>query len=284
LIKNRWILGILLFLTVALNLLFSAYPWHLLSIIAAGMLLMAASQRVVGHLASGKKIRTIFALRSGKALIYLSLSVVISSQYYFYYKNVPAEKIIPEFNFEAIAKLVTPTILSTMIPGASDNPDPAGAMTVDEFIIKNQEEQLAKIREKRSYPLNPTPEQKKMFADQEALENSEILKNQSLILEEGRKQFSEIAGSQVNGSEKVSDIFARAANERLNLYLNPSSSNLSSLPIVPIMTILIFLTLVSIGSVLGALLMPVAAAIVMILIKLGAVGISKKMEEVEELV
>lgn len=216
------------------------------------------------------------SFRFGKSFIFLAVALVISSQYYFLVKDEPVQKFIPDFKMDGMTDFLAPKILSAVIPNLSASVD--GEMTVDQFIIQMQEGQL----DQAGY----SPEKiAKLPLDQRAAiqkqVDEEIANNQDALLREGRKKFADLTGRSMSGSEKVSAIFSEIINSKVNSYFKPENISTDSLPVAPIVTFVLFLTVWSLGSFLGIILVPMAAGIFWILVQVKLVSISKVPTEVE---
>lgn len=276
LIKNKIIIYLTLFLALLSSLIFAFNLWHFLIIIFGFLLLLASRARIQGDIDYGKKIKFGRSLRFGKSYIYLTLALVISSQYYFSVKDQPVQKFIPDFKIDGVTNYLTPKILSAISPNFSTSI--SDETTVDQFIIQMQESQLDKM--------GYSPEKlAKLPADQRELVqkqiNDEMENNQDALFTEGRKKFSDLTGRLVAGTEKVSDIFSQVINNKINDYFKPGNIDMDSLPVAPIATLVLFLTIASLGSFLGIILVPMAAGIFWLLVKSGIVSIIKIQEEVE---
>ncbi|MFA4817147.1 MAG: hypothetical protein WC608_00285 [Parcubacteria group bacterium] len=276
LITDKKIVFPFLFTSLLVSLIFSLSPWHFLVILFGFLLLLAARMRIRGDIEYGKKIKLWRSLRFGKSYIYLSLALVISSQYYFLVKDEPAQRFLPDFKVDSLTEYLTPKILSAVSPELSASVD--GEMTVDDFILQMQKSQLDQAGYSPEKLAKLPPEQRVEIQKQI---DAEIGDNQGKALEESRKKFAELVGRPVDGSEKVSDIFSEIINGKVNSYLKPGSINTEGLPIVPVITLVLFLTIWSLGSFLGIFLVPVAAVIFWILVQAKLVLISKVQAEVE---
>lgn len=258
------------------GLIFVPSIWHFLVLILGFLLFLAASSRIRGDINYGKKIKLSRSLRSGKSYIFIALALIITSQYYLTVKDYPIQKVIPDFNINGLTNILTPKIISAISPnfsaGVSDD------MTVDQFIVQMQNDQLDKMGLGRE-DLAKLPSDQRAVAEKQI--NEQIESNQNMLFEEGRKKFSDLAGREVSGSEKVSAIISEAINKKINNYFKPSGSNFDSLPVIPVIALVLFLTVVSLGSFLAIILIPTAAGIFRILVKLNLIKIVKIPAEVE---
>lgn len=278
LIKDKNLICAALFSALLPSLIFSANIWQFLIILFGFLLLLAANARIRGDIDYGKKIKLWRSLRFGKAYVYLALALVISGQYYFLVKGRPAQTFIPDFKVDAMTNYLAPKILSAVSPNLSASVD--GEMTVDQFIIQMQESQLDQAGYSPDKLAKLSPDQRAALQKQI---DGEMEKNQGALLDEGRKKFADLTGRSIDGSEKVSAIFSEIINSKVNDYLKPGNINTDSLLVAPIMAVVLFLTVASLGSVLGIILTPMAAGIFWILVQAKLVLISKVSAEVEVL-
>lgn len=276
LVKNKIIIHTTLFLALLPSLVFSFNIWHLFIIIFGFLLLSVSRARIQGDINYGRKIKLGRSLRFGKSYIFLTIALVISSQYYFSVKDDPVQKFVPDLKIDGITSYLTPKILSTISPNfsASIGDD----TTVDQFTIQMQEGQLDKMGNSPEKLAKLLPDQREEFQKQI---DDEMKNNQDALLEEGRKKFSDLVGRSVSGTEKVSVIFSEVINNKINNYFKPGNIDTGSVPVASIVTLALFLTIMSLGSFLGIIMVPITAGIFIILIKLKLVSILKVTTEAE---
>lgn len=268
-IKNRTLLFSVFALTLAGSLVFSFSLIQIAAILFSFLLLAAGALRVQSDLQMVKKIRITRSLRLGKSIFVIALSLVITSQFYMTVKDDGMERILNQLNFSKISSKVTPQILSAMNPqfrGLEDE-----KLTVDEFTLKMQEDQMEKMGTEMISEIENvmmTPQQEEEM--------------QAMVLEEGRRQFSEIAGREVKGDEPVSGIFSGMIDKKIDDYFRIGSNSQEMLPILPfILAVVLFLTVASIGSILAILLVYIAHGLFLLFVKLKLVTIVKVPAEVE---
>jgi hypothetical protein len=275
-VKNKIIIYLSLFLTLLPSIIFSFNTWHFLVIIFCFLLLLGANARIKGDIDFGKKIKLSRSLRFGKAYIYVAMALVISSQYYFLVKDEPVQKLVPDFKMDGITNYFTPKIFSAISPNFSSSL--GDETTVDQFIIQMQENQLDKMGYSPEKLAELPPDQRAVIQKQI---DDEMKNNQDELFAEGRKKFSDLTGREVSGSEKISDILSEVVNSKINNYITPKNVDLTAIPIVPIFVLVLFLTVASLGSFMGIFLVPIAAGIFRLLVKLGFITIAKVQSEVE---
>lgn len=276
LMKNKTHICATLLLALLPSLIFSPNFWQFLVILFGFLLLLAARARIRGDIEYGKKIKPGRSLRFGKSYIFLALALVISGQYYFLVKDEPAQKFIPDFKVDSITDYLTPKILSAVSPDLSASVD--GEMTVDQFIIQMQKSQM----DKAGY--GPEKLSKLPAGERAAIQkqiDAETGSNQDTLLGEGRKKFADLAGRPVSGSEKFSAILSEIINSKVNSYFKPGNISTGNLLVAPIITLVLFLTIWSLGSFLGIILVPITAGIFWILVQAKLILISKVPTEAE---
>ena len=296
LIKNTNLLKIIYAVSFFASFIFVLRWQHILAILIAVLFAISASERIKNDLKSNIKISLWRALRLGRPFIVFSFAIVISSQYYFEVKKLGVEHAIPDFDVSKISRALVPKILSMANEAFKDSNDEN--MTVDEFILKIQSQSLEgkSIIEARGNVdrlieeqggKNLSPEQKETIK-QEILkkiekEKTNILETQNnLILEQGRKQFSDTAGFEVKGDEKFYDTISRIINERVNNYFKPGlSENNHSSAITALLALILFLTVMPLGSFLSPLWILFVKLIFHILVKSDMIRIVKVPKEVE---
>ena len=251
-----------------LSLLF-VFNWektfqHLLIILVSILFAFWGIRRIRQDLKLNIKIDLWKTLRTGSTFFILALSLTIASQYYWETKNTSLENTLPKFKIDALSEKLTSKVLSFVNPDFK-NLDEEN-ITVDQFILETRKKQFTES-----------------LASEE-LSNELFENSQALVLEEGRRQLSDLAGVKLNGQEKLSDIFSSTVNNRINNLISPSFSENSKLPLLHlILAFILFLTVASLSSFLGILLIPLANLIFFGFRKSGWIEIIKIQKEVEEI-
>jgi len=268
LIKRLVFAELIILATFFLSLLF-VFIWegifqHILVILISFLFASWGIRRIRQDLKLNIIIDLWKTLRTGSALLIFAFSLIIASQYYWETKNTSLENTLPKFKIDAFSEKLTSKVLSFVNPDFK-NLDEEN-ITVDQFILETR---------------------KKQFTESlvsEELSNELFENSQALVLEEGRRQLSDLAGIKLNGQEKLSDIFSSTVNNRINNLISPSFSDNSQLPLLHlILAFILFLTVASLGSFLGILLIPLANLIFFGFRKSGWVEIIKIQKEVEEI-
>lgn len=261
-IKEKHLLALEVFLALTISLIFAVSFWHLIIVILGFLFISLAVGKIKKDLELNIRIDLWKTLHAGRTIIIFSLSLIIASQYYFSIRDSGAEKLIPKFKMEGLSSSLTSKVLSSIYPefknlGEDD-------LTVDQLLLETQKKQL---------------EQK---GGMENIQNKISDINQNVILEQGRKQISQMTGAEITGQERVADLFSETINNKINSFVVPNlgdNKNFSILPIV--MAIFLFLTVISLGSFLSSLWILLVKAIFIILVKIGVVSIARIQKEVE---
>lgn len=285
LIKEKYILALLFPASLLLSCVFILSVAHLIIIIFSSLLLFLASLRIKKDLNLNVKINLWKSVRMGRILIIVALSIVITGQYYFSVKDFGASVLIPQLKPSDITNRLTAKVISMVSPEIKISEDED--MTVDQFILQSQKKgmedqaiSMDKIIEDQ-FDKNIPPAQMEEVK-KEALKNINSPNNESMILEESRKQLSEIAGKELVGNEKISEIISEMINNKINNFLGVSMENPKEAPLIPIaLAIIIFLTVISLGSFLSPLWILLAVIIFAILVKTKMVQIKKVPVEME---
>ena len=172
----------------------------------------------------------------GKFKIVLALSLLISSQYFFITNNPNGQKVIPKLDFSLITSKVVEPVLSFVNP--SFKSIPKGELTVDEFIIHSQQN------------IDKTNSSEEINSSRIQF----LQKNNEMIVQEGRRQLSQMVGRVVGGNEKMSDIFAELINKKINDFFQPKINDDSSFSFYSYaVAIILFITIWPLSSILTIL-------------------------------
>lgn len=295
-IKRTAVLQLIFLAVFLLTFVFVHSFWHLVAVALSYLFAIWAILKIKKDLRLNVKIDLWKSIRTGSTLVILAVSLVITSQYYFEIKNSSSEHLVPQIKFGNLTGNFTSKILSMVNPEFRDVD--SDGMTVDQFILKiaqnqNNENgmsdginaQVDQIVNKTNS--NLTPAQKQLIKAQTLQKvndaSSEISQSQNeLMLADGRSKFSEIAGENLTGNEKVSDVLSQAVNGKINQYLGsglPDSDKSSPLPYI--LAIGLFLTVLPLGSFLNTLWILLVELAFLILKKLELVHINKIPIEME---
>lgn len=267
-----------LWLTIILGLLFSLifvqnFAHLAILLLAIGLLLISLLE-IKKDLDLNVKIHLPKTLRMGKTYFVLALALAISSQYYFQAKSAGLLK-IPSFNVgEILNNNYTKKFLYNINPDFQKLEDEN--LTIDELILDNYEKNLENDQE------SPFSELIKSGQDI-PLANFQILEElkKQKILEVGREQFGEMAGRELAGTEKVTEVLTDVVNQKISSFASPnlSSGSFSAIPIA--MTAILFLTIISLGAFILRFLVHLVGFIFWLLLSLKAIKVVKAPVEME---
>lgn len=296
LIKELSSVQVLVAFSLLIDYLFVLELGHLPAILIAILFAFWAISKIEKDLRLNVKLDLWKSIRTGSTMLIFALSLIIASQYYFQIKDSDKQNLIPQFNIGSWTGGLTSKILSAINPGFKnlDNED----LTVDEFILQIQKNQgpgsgmpgdlNGQINDEieKSNP-NMTFAQKQILKEQ-SIKNLNSAQNdlsqiqQQLVLREGRNKFSEIAGRNLTGNEKVSDVLSELINTKINQYLGSGLSDTSSSSPLPfILSVVLLLTIFPLGSFLNTFWILLVKLIFFILLKLGIVTVEKVQVEME---
>ncbi len=280
LIREAYAKALLFVFSTALSFIFTQSIGHLLAFILGFILLFLASNYINRDLKNNIKINLWKSMRIGRMLIILALALVITSQYYFEAINLGAKNIIPQFKLDDFSGKATSKILTQI------NPDLAvlekEGLTVDELLLQvnkqnqppNMNEQMDRIIEIEYGSLSPS--------EKEEIKENAARESEKILLQEGRKKLAEYAGHDLTGQEKAADIFSEIVNSKIGEFFQPGIAGPESSSAVPlVIAALLFLTIISLGPILGSAGILIVIIIFMLLVKLKVVNIRKEMKEVE---
>jgi len=272
LIKNKTFLISILVASFFSNLIFTFSFWHALILFFSFFLALAGLERISNDIKSNIKFDITKSVRTGKTMLILALSIIITSQYYFEIKDTGKINIIPKFEAGDAVNQILPRIYPELKDSEKSD------LTVDEFILKmskeNSDSFLGNILESQGL------DEKQIGVSKSQIEKI-IATDQGKILAEQRKSFSEIAGVPLTGQEKISDVFSEMINNKINEFFSTSLER-DSMPFLPFITsFILFLTVASLGSFLGSICGYLSALVFWILRKINLVQVSKVMVEME---
>jgi len=262
LIKEKYLIALEALLALAASLIFAISFWHLVIIVLGFLFISLAAGRIKKDLELNIKVDLRKTVHTGSTIIIFSLSLIIASQYYFTVKDSGAEKLIPKFKMEGITGSLTSKVLSSIYPEFKNLDE--DNLTVDQLLLETQKKQL------------------EQEGGMKNIQNKISDINQNIILEQGRKQISQMTGAEITGQEKVADLFSETINNKINSFVVPNLGNNKDSSILPIiMTIFLFLTVISLGSFLSSLWIFLVKVVFIVLVKMKVVLIAKVQKEVE---
>ncbi|KKR20246.1 MAG: hypothetical protein UT50_C0019G0001 [Candidatus Moranbacteria bacterium GW2011_GWA2_39_41] len=296
LIRRMMILQLMLLAIFLFNFIFAFSFSNIVTMTIAYLLSIWSMTKIKNDLHLNVKINLWKSIRTGSALMLLAFSLMITSQYYTEIKNMSSARIIPHFNIGEMTGGLTSKLLSAMNSDFK-NLDQDG-MTIDQFILQIQKNQSqdADTRDDINTQVDQMIEaagQNLTIAQKRAMREDALNKMNSasmgmkdaqnqMIVQEGRKKFSEMAGVSLVGDEKVSTVLSNIINHKINQYLGSGlADSQQSSPLIFIMAIGLFLTVLPIGSLLNTLWIIIIEFIIWILIKSETIVIAKIPVEME---
>lgn len=265
LIRRFFILQIMFLASLILSFVFSFSFVHLVILVVAYLLILWSLMKIKRDLHLNVKVSLWKSIGAGSLPMLFAVSIMISSQYYSEVKDLSSTRLIPKFNFSEMTGGATSKILSAVNPDFKKL-DQEG-LTVDQFILETQKDQVS---------MDVPEGLSGAMAERLAIEEEKIL------LREGRKKFSEIAGTPLTGQEKISDVFSGIINQRIDQYLGSRMSDSEKgSPLPFILAVALFLTVLPLGSLLSTVWIIVVELIIWIFKKTDLIRIAKVPVEME---
>ncbi|HPX94714.1 MAG TPA: hypothetical protein PLF30_04135 [Candidatus Moranbacteria bacterium] len=276
------------------SLIFAHSFWHFAVVLICAVLLLSGIRSIRKDLELNVKIDIWKSLSTGKSKIILALAIMISSQYLFMVKGSELERAAVKLDLKPATSEIIGPIFGYFNPNFKKIQE--DGMTVDEFIIESQKQNMARVLENgeslmdeealRDLPEEQREEFKREMLRQIAEEAEKARKeNLEIILENGREELSQMVGREVAEDEEIADIFVGFVNEKINDFFQPKvgSDSHSSL-FVYIMALLLFLTILPLGSILMVFCFTVAVLVFRLLLRFQVIGIGKVAVEREVIV
>lgn len=293
--RNRMSAEITVAASLLLSLIFAFTLVHFVISVVCIFLILSGLRAIKGDLDLNVKINLWKSLYVGKFKVIFAIALLISSQYYFTAKSMKGPVNVPKFDVSGISMKIVGPMLGIINPEFAE----AGRqdLTVDQFIIQSQSDSLNASfgdddsQSERLIDANlpsDIPAAQKEMLKQQALTKvtdakSKLLEqNRELVLLEGRRQFSKIVGRNVEGNEKISDVFAGMVNDKINSYFQPNVDRPERSTLFPfVLTLILFATIWPLGSLLSTIWFAIIILIFKILVKYGFIEVKKVMVERE---
>jgi len=269
LFKDIVYLELLLLSSMISGIIFIGGWWHALGLLVGAYFLLLSSRKIRRDFELNVKIDFLKSLRTGKFFLIMAFSVAIAAQYFSVIRLLDGQILIPRFETGDISNKVTFKILSSFDPNFKvlENEN----ITVDEFILQSQKNQIDK--ENQSFlDLNPTQIIKQelniqnlSIEDQKEIQQQIKEKmvamsfelnaeEQQLLLQESRRQLSLLVGREVQGTEKISSLISDLIGKKIENALSPNvAGQQKSSSVAVVLAGILFLTVFSIGSLLGVI-------------------------------
>lgn len=265
-IKKRIVSYFALAISFLFSLIFTFSFWHLGVLIFSCLLAYVAMEKIAKEIKNGIILDVFKSIRLGRATLIVAIALSISSQYYFEIKNTNRAGVIPEFKIDKLSSKIIPAIYPDLENMEKEN------LTVDEFILKTSTEKSGNL-------ITEMLGASKL--DREIADAKLAPEDQVQLLKEGRLKISDLAGREVLGSERISDIFSEIISSKINTYFSPKLVEENSSIISWITALVLFLTIISLGSFLSFVVIYSAVIIFWILRKTELIKVSKVLVEVE---
>ncbi len=274
LISEKLLINLSIVLGIFLSLIFVHTIWHIAFLLLAIGLFIVSSRQIKNDLGQNVKLYLPKTLRMGKVFFIFALTLAISSQYYFQAKAVGLLK-LPVFDVGAILEnSLARNILYKLNPDLQKLNDKN--LTVDQMILQNY--QASQIVDEKTELLKLAQGNQIILSID--LQKIEELQKQK-ILEAGREQLGKMANQTLTGSERVTDVFTKIVNQKIQNLISPdyASENFPTIPIY--MAIVLFLTVLSLGVFLSRILVYLISFIFWIFILTKIIEIQKVTAEME---
>jgi|GEM_PF-3321270 len=277
-----WFLGALIvrdkrfFLLVTLGglllqILFTQNPWSILVILISFGVLYGARKIVRREMRSRIKINIWESLRIGRHFFIFAMALMLAGQYYFFNNPQIESSNLPKFKMDSgrdglMIKLVT--LADTDLLNQKRE-----FATVDEFVFE-------KFRG-NDMNLKGVNEDGVEYRALRTTELSELQREN--VIKKGRSDISKMAEREVNGDEKMIDIFVEILNKKVDNFLNVNVGYLDQeMPVMHIVfTLVIFLAITGTGTIVSWFLVFLVVIIFKLLILIGLLSINKKAVNME---
>jgi hypothetical protein len=232
------------------------------------------------------------SMQHGLGWLVFSFSLIITSFYYMQIRHASGEDLLQKLSIDQASHVLLTKSLGLI------NPEFKKAnrenVTVDEFLLNFQKDQSTGsvdtlpipsdeelLRLSGMTPLDKRAPQTLAQIKKGLEENKLTLNMQDLALEQGRAKLSDIVGTPLSGKEPIADILSQVIDQRVRTYFKPDEASGSSSILPFVLSIILFVTLWSLGSVLGIAWRFLTTFLFMVLRRFGAVNVRKVMVEQE---
>lgn len=261
LVRQEIAVEIAIIFSLLMSLIFTFSIWYLIILFFCAFFILSAARAIRKDLDLNTKVNLWGSLFVGKLRIIFALSLLISSQYFFFINKTDGQKSVPKFDVSSMTSKLVEPVLEFINPDFRKVKE--DGLTVDQFILENQNnnegdflfDSEAMIDEQIPADL---PSEQRELLKQEAMQQinaskSQIYeKNNELILAQGRLQFSQMIGKDVNGNEKIADVFVGFVDKKINDSFQPHINNGASFSLLSyIFAFILWVTILSVGSLIG---------------------------------
>lgn len=226
------------------------------------------------------KVQVFSCARHGVVALVLAWSCAITGSYFTLLRDVPTERLLPKLSFsEGFGRTIL-RFAEKSNPGiarvSADNP------TVDGFLLGFLSDPVSDSKGLIDPSLSGILEN--FGVSEEAMRDRLEEERRTVFLSEGRNKISDLLGRPVEGEERMLDVLSELANAKLFALSSMKYQNGdSSESLRGILALFLFLSLLSIGSLLGFLWALLAWTLFLFLRISGLVSIRTTLREVEEI-
>lgn len=265
LFEEMLVLELVLLSSLATSIFFVFDFWQAGAVLLASYFLFMGAHKIRTDMDLNVKISTWKSLQSGKSYLLFAVAFLICAQYFLTVRKLDTPMNVPDFKVTPISKKIVMPLLANFNPSFAAVKDEN--LSVDQFILQTQEETLEKQTENideyllnLQFPAELTAQELEMIREQARNEilksqNEVTQKNEQLALMAGHEQLADLVGRQVDGNEKIAEVFTGLVDKKLNdLFRAPSATGEISQTIPIIFTLVLLLTIYPIGSMLAIVL------------------------------
>jgi hypothetical protein len=254
-VRRSAYLSAVLAASLLLGIIFGATLLHFAFLILSAVVAYCAMRNIRESLGFSLRLSFINSFMSGRSYLVFALIIAICSQYYALVGRAGKDVNLPTFEISKNVALSLGKLYGHVNPKYSFFSS-AREMTVDRFILDNQNA---------------------VIPGQDPERTAAAL---SSVLEQGRKQLSDLSGNQLSGSEQVADVFVDLATRKINNYFSVGiAQSGKSSPIPLFLTCVLFLTLLPLATIVGYAGTIFSALLCGVMLKKGV--IKKKIRQVE---
>lgn len=286
LVKEGLYVNIAAAVSMLFSVIFARSLWHFAIFVLCVFMMHMAISKIRNDLNLNVKISLWKSFGTGKFWFVISLAILISSQYFFIVKEIDGQKKIPEFDTSAISSKMVGPVMGMM------NPDfekiQQEGLTVDQFIIESQsnDDNQPSFDQEALYeqiPQDLPEKEKENLKKQISNQSARIFQSDNqIVLQEGRKQLSEMVGRDVSGDEKIADVFSGIIDKKINdFFQRKSTNNEKSFLLEYVFTAVLFFTVWPLGSILCSACFLIVIILFKLFVHFEIVKIDKTMVERE---
>lgn len=231
------------------------------------------------------------SMHHGIGLLVFAFSFAITAFYFLQIQNKSGDELLQKLSIDQASHAMLTRSLGMINPefkkANQEN------VTVDQFIMTMQkdqpmgdfgmgipsDEELLQMAGMK--PTDPRAPQVLTQIKKGLAENSAGIDPQKLILEQGRKQLSDIVGKPLSGQEPIADVFSQVIDQRVRTYFQPNMVGGDTTVLPFVLSVILFLTLWSLGAFLAILWRFMTAGAFTLLRRFRIIEVKKVMVEQE---